>query len=103
MSDIDFFGYIWDENKEKLNIQKHGVSFRTAIHIFQDPYLYEIYDEIHSEKEDRFVYIGSIMGQIILFVVTTERDDKTRIISARKATKSERNKYYENIKKLQEY
>ena len=43
------------------------------------------------------------MGQIILFVVTTERDDKTRIISARKATKSERNKYYENIKKLQEY
>ena len=103
MSDIVYFGYIWDEDKEKLNIQKHGVSFKTAIYIFRDPYLYEIYDETHSESEERFVYIGSIMGQLILFVVTTDRDEKTRIISARKATKTERSKYYENIKKLQEY
>ena len=68
----------------------------------EDPYLYEIYNENHSEDEDRFVYIGSVMGQLILFVVTADRDNKTRIISARKATNKER-KYYENIKKLQEY
>ena len=43
------------------------------------------------------------MNQLILFVVATDRDDKKRIISARKATKAERSKYYENIKKLQEY
>ena len=73
--------------------KKHNVSFETAIYIFQDPFLYEIYDEKHSEDEDRFAYIGSVMGQLILFVVTTDRDNKTRIISARKATPRERRLY----------
>lgn len=103
MNDIEYFGFVWDKDKEESNKKKHGVSFKTAVYIFQDPYLYEIYDEIHSEIEERFAYIGSVMGQLILFVVTTDRDNKTRIISARKATKSERSKYYENIKKLQKY
>ena len=49
------------------------------------------------------MYIGSIMGDLILFVVTTDKNNKIRIISARKATKKERNYYYENIKRLQEY
>jgi len=103
MNDIEYFGFIWDKDKEEENKRKHGVSFKTAIYVFQDPYLYEIYDDIHSKNEDRFAYIGSLMNQLILFVVATDRDDKKRIISARKATKAERSKYYENIKKLQEY
>ena len=103
MNDIEYYGFIWDKDKAELNKKKHNVSFETAIYIFQDPYLYEIYDETHSEDEERFAYIGSVMNQVILFVVTTDRENKTRIISARRATKNERSKYYENIKKLQKY
>lgn len=103
MNDIEYFGFVWDKDKAESNKKKHNVSFETAIYIFQDPYLYEIYDESHSDDEERFAYIGSVMGQLILFVVTTDRDNKIRIISARKATSKERSKYYENIKKLQKY
>ena len=103
MNDVEYFGFIWDKDKAESNKKKHNVSFETAIYIFQDPYLYEIYDENHSEDEGRFAYIGSLMGQLILFVATIDRDNKTRIISARKATSKERSRYYENIKKLQKY
>ena len=103
MNDIEYFGFIWDRDKAESNRLKHKVSFETAVYIFQDPYLYEIYDINHSDEEERFAYIGSVMGELILFVVTTDRNGKTRVISARKATKTERNKYYENIKKLQKY
>ena len=103
MNDIEFLGFVWDKEKAEQNRRKHKVSFETAIYIFQDPYLYEMFDGNHSDKEERFSYIGSVMGQLILFVVTTDRDNKTRIISARKATGKERNKYYENIKKLQKH
>ena len=103
MNDIEFFGFVWDKEKADQNKQKHKVSFETAVYVFQDPYLYEMFGENHSDSEERFNYIGSVMGQLILFVVTTDRDNKIRIISARKATSKERSKYYENIKKLQKY
>lgn len=103
MNDYEYCGFIWNQKKSELNKKKHGISFETAIHIFNDPYLCEIYDVNHSNHEERNKYIGSIMGDLILFVVATDRDDKKRIISARKATKKERYYYYENIKNLQSY
>ncbi len=56
----------------------------------------ELYDDVHSDIEDRYITIGEINGvAIVVFVVYTERDDAIRLISARKATKQERRAYYD--------
>lgn len=86
----------WDENKEKINIKKHGIDFRTAALVFQDKNRIEWFDEVHSEYEDRYITIGEINGvAIVLMVVYTEREDAIRLISARKATTQERRAYYD--------
>lgn len=61
----------------------------------------EIYDEQHSEEEERFIAIGPVRGRVIVVAFTERDDDAIRIISARKATKSERGRYeeYENAKR----
>lgn len=90
--DIDF---VWDEEKAKLNLQKHGISFETARRVFADEYRIEYYDLEHSDYEDRFITIGSAGDTVlVLFVVFTERNRRIRIISARKADKRERRMYY---------
>ena len=78
----------WDDNKEKINIVKHGIDFSTAAHVFQD--------ENRIEYEDRYITIGQINGiAIIVMVVYTERENAIRLISARKATNQERRMYYD--------
>ena len=98
MSDVDFQSggriFEWDTEKNRLNKIKHGVSFETAVNIFLDENIIELYDEEHSDIEDRWQAIGRAGN--ILFVVYTERGEKTRIISARKATAEERSWYYGN-------
>ena len=85
----------WDEEKEKINISKHGIDFETASHVFLDPNLLEYYDGIHSfAGEDRYITIGFV--EDVLTVVYTERVKALRIISARIATKKERAVYYGN-------
>ena len=81
----------WDEEKEQLNIKKHGVSFRTAAKVFGDMDRIEIYDEAHSMDEDRYITIG--WAEDVLFVVYTERSPRIRLISARLATAEERRMY----------
>ena len=87
----------WDDNKEQINIKKHGMDFETASHVFDDDNRLEIYDDLHSEYEDRYITIGMIDEiTCIAMVVYTERGtDVIRIISARKATPKERRKYYD--------
>ena len=88
----------WDENKEQKNIAKHGIDFSTAALVFGDENRLEIYDEAHSELEDRFITIGTVNGIVtILYVVYTERKESIRIISARIATRREQEVYYESI------
>lgn len=82
----------WDPEKEKKNIRKHGLDFETAAMVFRDPLRMVLYDELHSITEDRYITIGTI-GKIIM-VVYTERLASTRIISARLATKKEKEMYY---------
>lgn len=86
----------WDENKNAINRQKHGVSFELASQIFSDPFLITA-ENIYSHDETRWLSIGSIDGVVVLLVVHTYRDDDgieiNRIISARKLSKSEINKY----------
>ena len=84
----------WDENKERINKQKHKLSFTTALQVFNDDNRIEKYDSVHSFDEDRYIAIGTVND--ITFVVTvsyTPRDEAIRIISARKATKQERGLY----------
>ena len=90
----------WDTVKNRQNVKKHGISFDAAVKVFYDESRLEIYDENHSEYEDRFITIGLIDGKvIILYVCYTTRKDAIRIISARKATKEERKNYYDSKKK----
>ena len=91
----------WDESKNKSNQLKHGVSFEEASQLFsQDVETLEIFDELHSELEDRFISIGPIKRGLVL-VVWTERDaDIIRIISARWATARESQRYHAHIKDI---
>lgn len=111
----------YDEEKNRKNIEKHGISFKTAARIFFDYDRIEFFDEENSEYEERFdtigdlsagtvslsektdTMIGSIAKDDVLFVVYTERIKKnengvevdvTRLISARCATNFERGLYY---------
>ena len=84
----------WDSEKARINKCKHKVSFETATNVFFDENRIELRDEDHSDDEDRWQVIGKVDD--ILFVVYTEREDRTRIISARKADKKERREYYGN-------
>jgi uncharacterized DUF497 family protein len=84
----------WDEGKEGANREKHGVSFVEAQELFVSGTDYlEIYDQEHSDTEERFIAVGPIARGLVV-IVWTERDDGTvRIISARWATPKERELY----------
>ena len=83
----------WDEDKNRINIRKHGISFETAKLVFNDNLRIEIYDLEHSTYEDRYNTIG--MVEDVIFVVYTERKENIRLISARIATQAERSIYYD--------
>ena len=94
----------WDEGKDHINQQKHGVSFEEAKELFASGVDYlEIYDAAHSLDEDRFIAIGPIERGIVL-VIWTERDERDdeviRILSARWATPRERRLYVKYSKGL---
>lgn len=96
--------FIWDTDKEAYNIAKHeGLSFKTAVRVFKDPFLYEDYDFVHSIEEDREKYIGHIDGLYITSVIATDRNGLIRVISARKADKTEVKLYEENAKRIRGY
>lgn len=82
----------WDDEKNLRNIRKHNIDFYDAAKVFGDENRVEWLDEYHSDDEDRYITIGRV--DEILFVVYTEREEKTRLISARLADKKERMKYY---------
>ena len=82
----------WDDNKNLVNIRKHGISFATAALVFADEERIEYYDRLHSQDEDRYVVLGCVQG--VLYVVYTMRGEAARLISARLATSTERKIYY---------
>ncbi len=82
----------WDEQKRLSNLQKHGIDFVRACQIFKS-YTVDFEDNRYDYGEERFIAIGETNGQI-LTVVYTYRGDAIRLISARSATRYERNIYY---------
>jgi len=86
----------WSDAKAEGNLQKHGVSFDEAETTFNDEYAYIYDDELHSDDEPRQVLVGYSARNRLLVVSFLEKDsDKIRLITARLASKSERNKYEE--------
>ncbi|MBR5913577.1 MAG: BrnT family toxin [Selenomonadaceae bacterium] len=88
----------WDDEKAEINLKKHKISFETAARVFLDENRIDDFYEFHSDEEDRIRVIGKVNE--ILFVVYTERGEKYRLISARKAKKSERDDYYGQYQSL---
>ena len=91
----------WDPIKEKANRKKHKISFLEVCYVFADKYMLTLYDDEHSNDEDRWITIGQSLSNKILVVVHTYRKNKgkesesVRIISARKATDYEEKQYFE--------
>ncbi|RRD51920.1 BrnT family toxin [Campylobacter rectus] len=88
--------YEWNLIKERLNIAKHGVDFEEAKSVFADEFALVLFDEDHSNDEERFLILGMSQKERILLVVHCYRENDTiRIISSRKATKNETKQYKE--------
>lgn len=87
----------WDPAKARSNRHKHGISFEEAITAFDDPDFFVAPDSRHSETESRQWLIGKIDSGVPVIVVFTERGNRIRIISARRASRRER-RIYETVK-----
>ena len=91
--------YEWDEHEASDNSRKHGVSFEEAASTFGDPASLTIDDPLHSEDEDRFVILGTSLHRRLLVTIFTERGDRIRIVSSRRATPSEQAQYERRFRK----
>ncbi|MEI1280621.1 BrnT family toxin [Leptospira venezuelensis] len=88
----------WDVEKEKVNLKKHGLSFTEAAFVFADAKTIYLPDPDHSIGEERLVALGKVRDltiAVVIFVDKSKNDEEIiRIVSARKATKSEEQQYY---------
>ena len=84
----------WHDAKAEANLRTHGVSFDLAKTVFNDPFALEWLDEREEYGEERFVIIGMAEGKVLLFVAYTEREERIRIISARRVTQYEQDEYF---------
>jgi uncharacterized DUF497 family protein len=84
----------WHNGKAEANLNSHGVSFELARTVFKDPLAIEFLDDREDYGEDRFLIIGMVAEQILVFVAYAEREERIRIISARRATQDEQDDYF---------
>lgn len=89
--DIHNVVFEWDEEKELQNYRKHGIHFKTAAKVFLDPYKLIRIDEEHVEEE-RYNVLGKV-GKVLFVVCAFKEEGTVRMISARIATVSERERY----------
>jgi uncharacterized DUF497 family protein len=87
----------WDEHKGADNLRQHGVSFNEATEAFGDPLSVNMPDPDHSIGEERFLLLGLSSRGRLLVVSYAERGTRTRLISARIASRSERRQYEEEV------
>jgi uncharacterized DUF497 family protein len=83
----------WDETRADSNQRKHGVDFPEAMTVFADPLSITGYDPRHADDEDCFITMGLSIDGRLLVVSHTDRGDVVRLISAREATRREREDY----------
>ena len=92
------YGFDWDPVKAQANVHKHSISFERAAQAILDPFAISIYDDEHSDDEDRWITLAKDNSETLLVVVHTFRklDSVTyriRLISARRATRREEMQY----------
>ena len=87
--------FAWEARKAESNYRKHGVSFAEAATSFEDPLSITVADPDHSAHEERFILVGRSRQQHLVVVAHVERRDTIRIISARPASRRERDIYEE--------
>jgi len=87
----------WDEAKNAINISKHGIDFADAIDVFNHPIL-SLIDDRKNYDEERWIAIGWLSNLVGVVVYTEKQGDVIRVISARKATNREVQKYEQAIK-----
>jgi uncharacterized DUF497 family protein len=90
------YQFEWDAEKAAANVRKHGVSFDEAVTAFGDPLSVLLLDPHHSTSEERYLVLGMSAAGRLLVVAFVERPPRTRIISARLATRREREDYEES-------
>jgi uncharacterized DUF497 family protein len=90
MFDADFE---WDDTKARRNYNRHGVTFEIARKAFRDPAMVEILDQREDYGDERYLLIGMADGQL-LSVIYTERNQRFRLISARRANRDEQDHYF---------
>ena len=91
----------WDRAKNEANLERHGIGFDEAKHVFDGPVLTRA-DDRRDYGENRDISLGALSPDAVLVVVHTARGDKIRLISARKANRRERTVYYDHLAKAQE-
>ena len=89
--------FVWDEQKRKLNIEKHGFDFRDAWRVFESPMLVAL-DDRFDYGEDRWIGIGRLSVHVVVVIFTEPAFDTVRIISLMKATKHERYRYEQPLR-----
>ena len=83
----------WDKAKAADNYTRHGVSFELAMKVFNDPFAVERIDDRQDYGEERFILIGLAEAHVLV-VTYTEREERIRLISARRATRHEQDDYF---------
>ena len=102
MSDADDpFGpesvrFVWDEPKNRANIAKHGIDFADAYHAFKHDMLV-LSDNREDYGEQQWIGLGFLDGRLVVIIFTEPRSDTIRIISLRKATRHERDRFRRTI------
>ena len=86
----------WDEQKNRANRQKHGLDFGDAARVFRGPVLLGL-DDRDNYGEERWVALGLLDGRVVSIVFTEPDVDIARVISLRKATSSERARFYQYL------
>jgi uncharacterized DUF497 family protein len=94
LQEAEFHGFVWDAEKSERCYRERGFDFDYAVRVFEGDFV-EWEDERHDYREPRFVSVGAVEDQI-LAIVWTPRERMRRIISARRASKSERARFYGN-------
>src|SRR5262245_27662154 len=96
MSRDDELHFCWDDGKAASNLQKHGVSFEAASHIFDDPRRLER-EDVFAQGEHRTIVVGQVGGELLTVVYASLEEDLYRVISARFATAHERKAYEQSL------
>lgn len=94
-----YYSFDWNRTKARTNLTKHGVTFRQAMLVFRDPLAITLYDDEHSDDEERWITLGMTSNNCLVVVHTAQQVSTSelniRIISARKADRDEEQTYWQ--------